>query len=698
MDNPVKVSVLMPSLNVAAYIRECMDSVVGQSLKEIEILCIDAGSTDGTLEILREYETADPRVKVIVSDKKSYGYQMNLGLDAATGEYIGIVETDDWAEPDMFEGLCKAASEQDADVVKANYYWYYTKPEQQNKPFENLAKCPYEEVFSPREIHAFFQATPAIWSGIYRREMLTAAQIRFNETPGASYQDTSFYFMICTAAERVYLLNRYFMHYRRDNESSSVNSAGKIYCLCDEMEHYERFLEGRPADSTALYPFYMALKSEKYRWNYARLAPQFQWEFLERVREEFLAHRQAGYLEKSSFTDTAWKDLNEILDDPVGYFRRTCKAYATRPMGERLPAAELLRQCSCEAPDLTIIIPVYNNEAYVARSIESARNQTLKNLEILCINDGSSDESLRVILEQADADVRITVLSQCNQGQASARNAALAIAKGRYVQFLDGDDTLREDAAASLIAQADEEQLDILYFDGCSEYSSPELEKQFPFYLDAYAYDWEPEQVISGADFYCRAIQDGKFKASVCMAIYRRTYLEQIGLRFIDGILHEDNPFSQTAALKAERVRHTKEQYYRRLVHENSTMTRVRCFQHLYGYLMSLQNALELAWSLPYKEEVNKAISKAICGYLGHIRNIYAEISDAEACWKRLTPVEQKLLDMAGKQNGGGPWGNSRLGNALWVLFWPLRKILGGIRCIKDHGLSYTLRYMLGGR
>ena len=91
-----KVSIIMPSLNVAGYICECMESVIHQTLKDIEIFCIDAGSTDGTLEILERYAGEDERIRVVHSDKKSYGYQINLGIDMALGEYLGIVETDDY--------------------------------------------------------------------------------------------------------------------------------------------------------------------------------------------------------------------------------------------------------------------------------------------------------------------------------------------------------------------------------------------------------------------------------------------------------------------------------------------------------------------------------------------------------------------------------------------------------------------------
>lgn len=108
--NEPKVSVLIPSLNVAPYIEECLQSVINQSLKDIEIICIDANSTDGTLEILKDYAKKDSRIKLIVSEKKSYGYQMNLGLKAARGEYIGIVESDDYIKPLMFERLYRVAT------------------------------------------------------------------------------------------------------------------------------------------------------------------------------------------------------------------------------------------------------------------------------------------------------------------------------------------------------------------------------------------------------------------------------------------------------------------------------------------------------------------------------------------------------------------------------------------------------------
>lgn len=93
-----KISIIMPSFNVAPYIRECMDSVLAQTLSDIEVIVVDADSTDGTREILDEYAQKDSRIVILKDDKKSTGYANNKALDYATGEYIGIVETDDYID------------------------------------------------------------------------------------------------------------------------------------------------------------------------------------------------------------------------------------------------------------------------------------------------------------------------------------------------------------------------------------------------------------------------------------------------------------------------------------------------------------------------------------------------------------------------------------------------------------------------
>ena len=109
-----EISVIMPSLNVARYYEKCMDSVLSQTFEDFEVLSVDAGSTDGTLEMIERYQAKDSRVRLLRSPVKSYGAQMNLAMDAAEGKYIAIVETDDCAEPDMLECLHDAIVEAEA--------------------------------------------------------------------------------------------------------------------------------------------------------------------------------------------------------------------------------------------------------------------------------------------------------------------------------------------------------------------------------------------------------------------------------------------------------------------------------------------------------------------------------------------------------------------------------------------------------
>ena len=636
----------MPSLNVMSFIEECLDSVLNQTLDDIEIICIDAGSTDGTLEYLREAAASHERVSLIVSDKKSYGYQMNLGLDAATGEYIGIVETDDWIEPHMFERLYTTACAQKADVVKANYYWYYTKPHREDKPFENLAKCTYDTIFNPQEETTLFTRTPAIWSGIYRTEMLRESGIRFNETPGASYQDTSFHFMVCASAQRAYLLRDYLHHYRCDNEASSVNSPGKVYALCDEMHYFEAFLDERPELKESLFPFYLSLKYEKYRWNYARLSPQLQAEFLKVFHEEFAQHRDASLLQRRFFNSNVWRMVNLVATNPMGYYRETCKKYALRPQGNRLPATEVLVESATVSPDVSVIIPAFNCEAYIEAAVSSVMHQSHRNLEIICVDDGSTDSTLELLLSVAQSDERICILHHVNEGPAAAKNHALARARGAYVMFLDADDTLQTDAVEHLLQVAHTYDADALLYDGTATYETPQLRERYPLYQDCYTYDLPTEPPVDGLTYFCRAMSAHKYHANACMTFIKRALLDKHQIRFIEGIYHESQPFTFEVLARAQRVSHVPEQLYLKTVHERSLTTGGKSILHLYGLLASVARIQALCPALPYGDETNAQVASLLHELFSQVDSTYRAIKNHKDILDKLTDVERCQLDL----------------------------------------------------
>lgn len=635
-----KVSILMPSLNSAEFIRECLDSVVNQTLQDIEIICIDAGSTDGTLEILHEYERKDDRVRVILSDKKSMGYQYNMGLDAAVGDYIGMVETDDWVETNTFESLWMVADRQNVDIVAANHYFYYTKPEIRNQPFENLHKCPYEQVFCPKDVLSSFSVTPLIWSGIYRRSMLKENGIRFNETPGASFQDTGFHFMVMTAAKTVFFLNKYFYHYRRDNAAQSINSGGKVFCICDEARHYEKFLEKRPADRARLLKPYMAWKYDKYYWNYTRVEPQFQWVFLLRFREEFLAHRNAGLLEGSGFETSAFKvtleKFNELIDNPVSFYKQTCKKYCTFPKEGELLKAEVLKESSCVSPDISIILPLYNKENCVAGSLENLRKQTLENIEIICVDDGSDDATLKILMELAKADGRLTVLHQGNQGNASAKNIGLEYARGRYVAFVNGGDRLLETAAERLVALADKQGLDMICFD-----SVPLSAKNWD--NSGVNKESREDNVITGLEYYCSAYENGTYNPFAGTALFKRQYLMRRNIRFVDGIFYEDRVFMFSALSEAGHVLHLAENLY--FTDDSRSFPLKRIFLRVYSYFVIYQLLLQKCQSLPYDKKLQNTVARELETVCDCLKELYRSVNKKEECRSRFSATESCLLE-----------------------------------------------------
>lgn len=234
------VSVIMPSLNVAEYIDECINSVIHQSLKDMEIICVDAGSTDGTWEKLCTYAASDHRITLIHSDIKSYGYQVNLGIENAQGDYIAIVETDDFVADDMYETLYRIARETDADVVKGdceNFFSskngakFFCKIELWESNTEN-----YNVVMNPRENAFLYDHDFSIWRGIYKRSFLLSNGIKLNESKGAAYQDIGFSQQVLASAERVYYVSNPFYKYRTDRDASSSYSVNGLRYVYQEFK------------------------------------------------------------------------------------------------------------------------------------------------------------------------------------------------------------------------------------------------------------------------------------------------------------------------------------------------------------------------------------------------------------------------------------------------------------------------------
>ncbi|MDR2870295.1 MAG: glycosyltransferase [Deferribacteraceae bacterium] len=271
-----KISIIVPVYNVETYLRQCLDSLVAQTIRDIEIIIVNDGSTDSSPQIINEYAAKDSRVKPLHQPNGGYGKAMNAGIATATGDYIGIVESDDWVELDMFERLYDNAAKHDVDICRAKHYNYRAGESQPdaNSIIEQLA----DRVLHPETDTEVFKLGFAVWSAIYKRSFIQ--NIKFLETPGASYQDISFSIIVLAMASSVYLIDCCLLHYRTDNANSSINSQAKVFCVQDEFRQVERVLALYPAKAQALQAVKNYLKIRTYFWNLRRLAKGLRKEFI----------------------------------------------------------------------------------------------------------------------------------------------------------------------------------------------------------------------------------------------------------------------------------------------------------------------------------------------------------------------------------------------------------------------------------
>lgn len=313
MNNPC-VSVIMPIYNASKFLDESLGGLLEQSLRDIEIICVNDGSKDNSLDMIRQYASQDPRIKIIDKPNGGYGHAMNCGLSIATGEYIGILEPDDFGEKEQFKTLYSVAKTQDCDVVKSNYYEYEEKTGE-SRFMEVLKDFQYNQVFSSKGNENIIYMRPCIWSAIYRRSFLTENNIRFNETPGASYQDTAFAFKVWACAERIYLLRDAFLHYRIDNENSSVNSSGKIFSICDEFSSIQSFLNLDNERKMRFIRQVQVLKFDSYYWNLQRISDTYKTQFRDVMALEYIKAGYDGFLHKEDFDEWRWNTLQQIITE-----------------------------------------------------------------------------------------------------------------------------------------------------------------------------------------------------------------------------------------------------------------------------------------------------------------------------------------------------------------------------------------------
>lgn len=435
-----RVSVVVPIMNVEDYLNLALDSLTNQTLEEMEFILLNDGSTDRSMTIMREYAAVDKRFQIIDKENTGYGHTMNLGLDTARGDYVGILEPDDFAAPEMFERLYTEASRHRLDFVKADFLRFWINPDGSMRE-RTVRLCPdrkyYNRTLCPGKKRETFFFIIHTWCGLYSRAFLNDNRIRHNETPGASFQDNGFWFQTFCLGKRVRFIPDVLYRYRRDNPNSSMLSRKKEKCITEEYGFIRKWLAAHPAEETAFLPIMYDKQLGSMLLTWSRLEADRKLPYLQHIREELAAPYEQNLFDRSYLNPKQWERLDQIMKDP----------------------AQVMAHI-----DISVIIPVYNAEKYLEECLRSVLFRSDANLEVICVDDGSTDRSPEILRKLAEKDQRIRILTTGNQGAGAARNAGLREARGEYLSFLDADDFFEMDMLDRAWNKARREKLDLVVF------------------------------------------------------------------------------------------------------------------------------------------------------------------------------------------------------------------------------------------
>ncbi len=235
------ISVIVPVMNALPYLDQALDSIQNQTLHDIEIICLNDGSTDDSLAVLQKHASNDGRIIIVDKANEGYGATCNRGIDVARGSWISIVEPDDWIEPGMFADMIAYAKSLGApaagiDIIKTPYLrvWRPDTPQQRimNCSFNKRIK-PANQPFTmedPGVVHLICHH-PSIWSALYRKSFLQTKKIRFREFPGAGWADNPFLYETLFQAAGIAYLERAYYCYREDTPEKAAAFAQRSSLL-----------------------------------------------------------------------------------------------------------------------------------------------------------------------------------------------------------------------------------------------------------------------------------------------------------------------------------------------------------------------------------------------------------------------------------------------------------------------------------
>ena len=402
-----KLSVIVPVYNAQNYIADCLNSLISQETPDVEIICIDDCSSDFTNIVLKKLASLDNRIRVFRQYNEGVSAARNRGILEARGEYICFVDADDSLNQGFFKYILNVLYKKSPDLVifggttfPKKALWAETLLHPKNKTY--TSDC-WRVLFDENA------SIPFVFNKVFRKEVLLN-KVSFDQNIKIG-EDQAFMFDFIPLCKKVVCTKKTFYNYRMHSDSvmSKVN-----FDLHYKVSEHKKFVAH--VVQTWLNNNWFTKKSIPY--------------FVEWIINVFKKDIDfLGFDFKKKLCKFIIEEIEQICD--TNSLKSETKSYLSN-----------LKQVlnTVWYPVISVIIPVYNSSSYLPETIDCLLKQTFTNFELIFVDDGSTDNSLRILERLARYDFRVKVLRQSHKYAGAARNLGLKHASGEYVIFLDSDD------------------------------------------------------------------------------------------------------------------------------------------------------------------------------------------------------------------------------------------------------------------
>ena len=532
------VTIILPIYNVEKYLKECVDSVLGQTYKNLEIILVDDGATDSSGKMSDDFAKKDERIKVV--HKKNGGLNMarKSGFEVSTGDWITFVDSDDVIDERYVEYLIEGVKRHNTEMSLGGYQYFVDKYQRDDKEVSTYSKSLSSVIkmylLDGRPDEHFFMQTA--WGKLFSRRLIKLIDWDFSnyKVNEDEFMSMMYYSELKTPLA---IVDNRLLYYRQrpdsimgqnEKEYTNIYKGKKLTKFEYLGEVYDKRLErfGQRYKHEIAYWFglhYMINLSKAYSRNHDPLTAADKKIFNDRLPQIIEASKKHRY----------WNEHKAIMDSI-----------------ESSGSIDGFFEYKKNSPTVSVIMPVYNAERFLDESIGSIINQTYYNLDIVLVNDGSTDGSTKICDLYTKRDYRVRLINKENGGVSSARNTGLELASGQYVTFVDSDDFLELDAIEQLMsgAKRDRHGSDI-YVGGVYDYHSA-----------GYTFDYQPNSLPIEKRFTYDSVDDGIYQIMTSInspfaKLYKREFIVSKKLVFNETIhIAEDALFVFQAAIQAKAI------------------------------------------------------------------------------------------------------------------------------------------------